>query len=296
MKIKIVSGSITQQDVDAIVNAANRQLRGGSGVCGAIFQAAGWDQMQAACWDEYHPPLNAEGDRIHTGQAMFTNCYDLYTDEFRIKFVVHAVGPVYDPTRPKEMEYLLRSAYWSALTCAIGHGAKTVAFPAISAGVYGYPLAEAARIAIDAVATYRWKDGLREDAVDKRLDEVRFVLFDPAVFDAFTKAFRAHENPDQSPGGIVDRWLEATASRWEQALTVKPPDFERLGDMPPVPGNVTSQMLIDEVRSRRVRVGSLQRFLAGATHTDVCEYRNGFYDESARCDCGLVEARRSMGH
>lgn len=288
MKIRIVSGDITKQDVDAIVNAANRQLRGGGGVCGAIFRAAGWDQMQAACWDEFHPVMNAEGDRVATGSAMLTNCYDLYTDEYRIKFVVHAVGPEYDPSRPKEMEWLLRSAYRAAMTCAIGHGAKTLAFPAISAGIYGYPLAEAARIAIDAVSTYRWKDGL-EDPPDKRLDEVRFVLFDPAVFDAFTKAL----NPDQSPVGIIDLWLEGVADRWERALKANPPDFARLEDMPSAPGDVSPQALIDEVRTRRV--GVLRRFIADAEHHISCEYRNGFFDESVRCDCGLVEARRLVG-
>lgn len=159
MPLTITSADITRLTVDAIVNAANRELRNyatrrGGGVCGAIFRAAGHDAMQAAC------------DRIggcDTGKAVITEGFALPA-----RYVVHAVGPVYRPGDPDQAA-LLRSCYRSALELAIGHGLRTIAFPLISSGIYGYPGEEAVRIALDAILSF-----LRE--ADADLDVTLCIL------------------------------------------------------------------------------------------------------------------------
>ncbi len=134
--VKLVVGDITTAEVDAVVNAANAALQRGGGVCGAIHRAAG-PALQAAC-DEV--PV-AGGERCPTGQARITAAGDLPA-----RFVIHAVGPRYgiDP----DPETLLASAYHSAFTLALENGCRTVAVPAISCGIFGYPLEEAATVAL----------------------------------------------------------------------------------------------------------------------------------------------------
>ena len=136
--IELVQGDITDEETDAIVNAANSGLRGGAGVDGAIHRAGG-------------PAIMAETRKIGgcpTGQAVITTGGNL-----KAKHVIHAVGPVYRGGTKGEAE-LLASAYRSSLKLASAHGLKSIAFPAISAGVYGYPLAEAARIALSTAIDY----------------------------------------------------------------------------------------------------------------------------------------------
>jgi len=145
--IEAVRADITTLAVDAIVNAANAQLRGGSGVCGAIFSAAGWSDMQAAC--------DAIGS-CATGDAVATPGFRLPA-----RWVVHTVGPVWQGGRRDEPE-LLASCYRRSLEVAADLGARSVAFPAISTGVYGYPPDAAAEI---AVATVRAFTGPVERAV-----------------------------------------------------------------------------------------------------------------------------------
>lgn len=180
MQITIVQGDITEQKVDAIVNAANPQLRGGSGVCGAIFRAAGWDNLQKECWSDNHPITHGHPEgkdvRVSTGQATFTNSYDI-----GCMFIVHAVGPVYGQYTPEEAQRLLRSAYEQALWCAHAHGAKTIALPALSAGVYGYPVPEVARMAVEVA----------QGKYGAFFDEIRFVLFPDDVKAAFDEALAA---------------------------------------------------------------------------------------------------------
>lgn len=137
-KISVLRGSVVYADTDAIVNAANAQLAGGSGVCGAIFEEAGWGDMQQAC------------DRIGgcpTGEAVSTPGFKL-----KAKYVIHAVGPIY-AGRPRDAE-LLRSAYRSCLEEAEKLGLHSIGFCSISTGIYGYPLNEAVKIAADTLRTF----------------------------------------------------------------------------------------------------------------------------------------------
>ena len=134
-EVIIQKGSITDMAVDAIVNAANQHLQGGGGVCGAIFSAAGYARMQSAC------------DQIgfcETGSAVVTPGFDLPA-----RYVIHAVGPVWRGGGEGEA-IRLYGAYESALRLALEKGCHSIAFPLISAGIYGYPRAEAWRVALEA--------------------------------------------------------------------------------------------------------------------------------------------------
>ncbi len=165
--VHIERGDLTVQDTDAIVNAANEALAGGGGVDGAIHAAAGRRLFEACRQiDEVRP-----GVRCPTGEARLTPGFDLPA-----KYVIHTVGPRYSMPDAQE---LLGSAFASALEVASDHpDIRTVALPAISCGVYGYPVAEAASIA-HAVISERSYD----------LDEIRFVLFSADDFSAFSDAF-----------------------------------------------------------------------------------------------------------
>jgi O-acetyl-ADP-ribose deacetylase (regulator of RNase III) len=162
MHVETLQGDITAESVDAIVNAANEQLAPGGGVCGAIH-AAGGPSIAAECRRIGHCP---------TGGAVATTAGDLPA-----RFVIHAVGPVWHGGGRGEAD-LLASAYRSSLDEALRVGAHSVAFPAISTGIYGYPLAEATAVAVEAVRT--WKGD--------RIDLVRFVCFDRATLAAYEAA------------------------------------------------------------------------------------------------------------
>jgi O-acetyl-ADP-ribose deacetylase (regulator of RNase III) len=164
--ITLVRGDITAQEVDAMVNAANSSLLGGSGVDGAIHRRGG-PEILAACralretdWPEGLP----------VGEAVATTAGDLPA-----RWVIHTVGPVY---RGAEADAeLLAAAHRSSLRVADEVQARVVAFPAISTGAYGYPVEQAAEVAIGAV-----------QAATTDVDEVRFVLFDERAHDAFARA------------------------------------------------------------------------------------------------------------
>ncbi|MBE9374713.1 O-acetyl-ADP-ribose deacetylase [Saccharopolyspora sp. HNM0983] len=168
MRVQLEQGDITGSRVDAVVNAANSSLLGGGGVDGAIHRAGG-PEILRACRE-----LRATDypDGLPTGQAVATTAGNLPAT-----WVIHTVGPTY--SRSADRSGLLASAFTESLRVAGELGATSAAFPAISTGVYRYPVDEAARIALRAV---------RESPVD--LDEVRFVLFDEPTLRAFESAYR----------------------------------------------------------------------------------------------------------
>jgi O-acetyl-ADP-ribose deacetylase (regulator of RNase III) len=145
--VEVVQGDITTIPVDAIVNAANSALRAGGGVCGAIFRAAGADALTRACDAIGHCP---------TGEAVITPAFGIKT----ARYIIHAVGPVYSSYPPEMARDLLRSAYQSAIRLAVANACKSIAFPAISTGIYGYPLDEACREAADVCRTESEAHGL----------------------------------------------------------------------------------------------------------------------------------------
>lgn len=166
--IECIKGDITDQpDIDIIVNAANGQLKGGGGVDGAVNRAAGPRLVEASL--KLAP--------IKAGEAVITPAFDLPN-----RHVVHCVGPVYSQSQPVAAQ--LASCYSTAMQLAEAHSAASIAFPAISAGVYGYPLAEASRIAVDTVA----------DCAERatQVTRVRFVLFSDDALAAFETALAAH--------------------------------------------------------------------------------------------------------
>ena len=162
-RIEIHSGDITQLDVDAIVNAANSRLQPGGGVCGAIHRAAGRN-LREAC---------ARIGGCETGQSGATDGYDL-----KAKSVIHTVGPVWHGGDRNE-DALLAACYRTALKIAKQIGARSVAFPAISTGIYGFPLDRATGIAVATVREFL--------AVDQALTRVVFAVFGPEAEAAYRR-------------------------------------------------------------------------------------------------------------
>jgi O-acetyl-ADP-ribose deacetylase (regulator of RNase III) len=164
-RIQIRQDDITKLDVDAIVNAANTSLLGGGGVDGAIHRAAG-------------PELLAECRTIGgcpTGEARITAGYNLAA-----RYVIHTVGPVFNAKDKEKSRELLTRCYQNSLKLALEHKVKTIAFPAISCGVYGYPIEAACKVAVDTTC-----DFLKNNRV---LEKVMFILFssqDKKVYDDY---------------------------------------------------------------------------------------------------------------
>jgi O-acetyl-ADP-ribose deacetylase (regulator of RNase III) len=165
-KIEIRQGDITRLKVDAIVNAANTRLLGGGGVDGAIHRAAG-PQLLSECRTLGGCP---------TGEARITAGYNLPA-----KYVIHTVGPVYSG-RPQDA-VLLAACYRNSLQLAVDNKVRSIAFPAISCGVYGYPIRHAARIAVDEVAAFLTRD--------ECIEEVTFACFSEDIFWAYERALNA---------------------------------------------------------------------------------------------------------
>lgn len=161
--LTLIQGDITEQAVDAVVNAANSSLLGGGGVDGAIHRRGGpeiLDECRALRAAQY-------GRGLPTGQAVATTAGRLPA-----RWVIHTVGPVW--AKSEDRSELLASCYRESLRIADDLGARTVAFPAISTGVYRWPMEEAARIAVETVRD-----------TDTAVEEVRFVLFDAQAFAVF---------------------------------------------------------------------------------------------------------------
>ena len=162
-KIEVVRGDITKVNVDAIVNAANTSLLGGGGVDGAIHRAAG-------------PELLAECRTLggcKPGEAKITRGYRLPA-----RFVIHTVGPVWHGGKRGEPE-TLANCYWNSLQIAVENGIKTVAFPAISCGAYGYPIKEAGQIAVKTTREFL--------ANDSKIEKVIFALFGEDLYQAYRR-------------------------------------------------------------------------------------------------------------
>jgi len=171
-KIRIIRGDITEQETDAIVNAANSSLMGGGGVDGAIHRKGG-------------PKILEECKRIRrtqwpnglpTGKAVITTGGNL-----KAKYVIHTVGPVWRGGKHGEAE-LLADAYRNSLKLAVSKGIRTISFPAISTGAYGYPMEEAAEVALKTV-----RDFLEDE---DKLDEVVFVLFTKSAYKVYERKAR----------------------------------------------------------------------------------------------------------
>jgi len=170
--IQLIRGDITEVDADAIVNAANSTLLGGGGVDGAIHRKGGpkileeCKLIRATQWP----------DGLPTGKAVLTSGGNL-----KAKYVIHTVGPVWLGGFHVEAE-LLKQAYRNSLKLAVQNGIKTIAFPSISTGAYGYPVEEASRVAVGSVKKFLEK----EDKIEK----VTFVLFSDGDFAVYSKALK----------------------------------------------------------------------------------------------------------
>ncbi|MDD4334651.1 MAG: O-acetyl-ADP-ribose deacetylase [Desulfotomaculaceae bacterium] len=175
--IKIVMGDITQQETEAIVNAANSGLMGGGGVDGAIHRAGG-PQILAECKE-----IRARQGTLPTGRAVITS-----GGRLKARYVIHTVGPVWSGGKKGEDE-LLRSAYRSSLTLAREKGIRSVSFPSISTGIYSFPVDRAARIALREVRDFV--------SGNPGSTEVRFVLFSPSVLKEFETAWEEINSQDQ---------------------------------------------------------------------------------------------------
>jgi O-acetyl-ADP-ribose deacetylase len=158
-RVQVVVGDITKQDVEAIVNAANSSLLGGGGVDGAIHRAGGPEILEEC--REIRRTRFPEG--LPTGEAVITT-----GGKLPALYVIHTVGPIYGEQRGKEAE-LLANCYHNSLTLAVEKNLTSVAFPAVSTGVYGYPLDQAAEVSSRTIENFL--------ATDRQLKEVRLVFF-----------------------------------------------------------------------------------------------------------------------
>ncbi|MBS1992148.1 MAG: O-acetyl-ADP-ribose deacetylase [Cyanobacteria bacterium SZAS LIN-3] len=171
--LSLSRGDITRQDVDVIVNAANSSLMGGGGVDGAIHRAGGPTILEECL------QIRKMQGGCAPGSAVITSGGNL-----KAQYVIHTVGPIYRGGGNEAT--VLASAYRSSLILAVDYELKSIAFPSISTGAYGYPLQEAATVALSTVAQF-----VKEKQAEGRegvLTLVRFVLFDPATLDAYQRA------------------------------------------------------------------------------------------------------------
>jgi O-acetyl-ADP-ribose deacetylase (regulator of RNase III) len=174
-KVSMIQGDITKQATDAIVNAANPSLMGGGGVDGAIHRAGG-----PAILEECKKIVAQQG-RLPTGKAVITTGGNL-----KARYVIHTVGPIWHGGSGNEAD-LLKSAYYECLKLATEHKLASIAFPSISTGAYGYPVDEAAKIAVSTAVSF-----LKEQATS--LKNVVFVLFDSRTYQSYCSALQAYLN------------------------------------------------------------------------------------------------------
>lgn len=172
-RIKLVFGDITKVEVDAIVNAANSSLMGGGGVDGAVHRAGG-----PAILEQCREIVARQG-RCETGQAVLTSGGNLPA-----RFVIHTVGPVWQGGDKNEVQ-LLENAYLNSLKIALAKGLETIAFPNISTGIYGFPKAKAAEIAIHTVSEFL--------SVNPQINQVYFVCFDQENYELYDRILHSHK-------------------------------------------------------------------------------------------------------
>jgi len=165
-RLQFLVGDITKQDTQAVVNAANKRLAKGGGVAGAIHSAAG-----PKLWEECSTLGGCD-----TGEAKITRAYDLPNE-----YVIHTVGPVYRGS--KDDPLLLRSCYINSLKLADTKGIASIAFPALSTGIFGYPIDAAAQVCIKAIKSYLYQD--------TQIEIVRMVLYNKASYEAHLRALKA---------------------------------------------------------------------------------------------------------
>jgi len=171
VKLSLIQGDITQQDTDAIVNAANPSLMGGGGVDGAIHRAGGQAILEEC------KQIVAKQGQLSTGKAVITTGGNL-----KAKYVRHTVGPIWHGGNKGEAE-LLSSAYRESLNLAAERNLTSISFPSISTGAYGYPVDKAARIALRTVISF-----LKEKHTSVK--EVSFVLFDSSTYESYCSALK----------------------------------------------------------------------------------------------------------
>jgi len=171
--IQLVRGDIVHQQVDAIVNAANSQLSGGGGVDGAIHRAAGPHLLQ---WCQEITP-NDNGDRCPTAEVRITEAGNLPA-----RWVIHAVGPIYDEKQHDQVSEQLRSVHWRALQAAADLGCQSIAFPAISTGVYRFPVALAAPVVLQVACEFLLQHKVPHD--------IRWILFNDSHWQVFQQALK----------------------------------------------------------------------------------------------------------
>jgi O-acetyl-ADP-ribose deacetylase len=174
-KVSIVQGDITRQATDAIVNAANSSLMGGGGVDGAIHRAGG-----PAILEECKKIVARQG-RLPSGKAVITTGGNL-----QAQYVIHTVGPIWHGGSGNEAD-LLSSAYYECLKLATANKLASIAFPSISTGAYGYPVDEAAKIAVSTIVSF-----LKKEATS--LKDVVFVLFDSLTYQSYRSALQVYLN------------------------------------------------------------------------------------------------------
>lgn len=276
MPFTILRNDITKLSVDAIVNAANTALAQGSGVCGAIFQAAGAPDLQAAC--EALAP-------IRTGEAVVTPGFALPA-----KHVIHVAGPVYKGGKHGEAA-LLRACYLNALALAVDIGCKSIAFPLISSGIYGYPKEDALRIATSA---------MRDFLTDHDLD-ICLVVFDKAAFAVSEKLLGSVESYiDQH---YVDDRLDTRRSR--KRLQTAPSalfEAETLADAMPAPemsATMRAPGLDDLLRNLDEPFAqTLLRLIDAKGKTDAAVYKRANLDRrlfsKIRCGKGYMPGKRTV--
>lgn len=172
--IRIIQGDITQQDTEAIVNAANSGLLGGGGVDGAIHRAGG-PRIMEEC-----NQIRARQGGCPTGEAVITTGGNL-----KARYVIHAVGPIWKGGTENE-DHLLRSAYLSSLRLAVENNIKSISFPSISTGAYRFPIERAARIALSTIMEFARQN--------ENLNEIRFVLFSDRDLQVYLKTWESLKN------------------------------------------------------------------------------------------------------